>query len=175
MSSSDRAPRRLAGLAAATAALLLAACTVQPLYAPSPTGTAVTAKFSQIAIDPVDTRVAQVVRNKLIFDLDGGSEPTGAAYRMQLNVTSAESALGVTAIETAPSYSLTVSATYQVTSLTTGQIVLRGTSRGTASYDRITQQYANTRAEIDAETRAATQAADDIRIHLAAAAAQGVI
>jgi LPS-assembly lipoprotein len=135
----------------------------------------VTTKFAEISIDTVDTRVAQVVRNQLIFDLDGGSEPTAPLYRMKLVVTSAESALGVTPIETAPAYSLTVSATYEVTSLATGQIVLRGTSRGTASFDRITQEYANTRARIDAENRAAALAADDIRIRLAAAAARGTI
>ncbi len=174
MSLSDRL-RHAAGLAGIAAALFLSACTVQPLYAPSPSGAAVTTKFAEVTIDPVDTRVAQVVRNKLIFDLDGGADPTTPLYRMTLIVTSAESALGVTPIETAPAYSLTVSATYEVTSLATGQIVLRGTSRGTASFDRITQEYANTRARIDAEDRAATQAADDIRIRLAAAAAKGTI
>jgi len=174
MSLSDRL-RRGAGPAGLAAVLFLSACTVQPLYAPAPNGAAVTTKFSEVTIDPVDTRVAQVVRNKLIFELDGGAAPTTPVYRMKLIVTSAESALGVTPIETAPAYSLTVSATYEVTSLATGQIVLRGTSRGTASYDRITQEYANTRAQIDAEERAATQAADDIRIHLAAAAARGTL
>ena len=74
---------------------------------------------------------------------------------MKLVVSSAESALGVTPIEAAPAYSITVSATYEVTSIATGEIVLRGTSRGTASFDRITQIYANTRARLDAENRAA--------------------
>jgi LPS-assembly lipoprotein len=174
MSSSDRL-RHAVRPTAVAAALFLSACTVQPLYAPAPNGAAVTTKFAEIAIDTVDTRVAQVVRNQLIFDLDGGSEPTAAVYRMKLVVTSAESALGVTPIETAPAYSLTVSATYEVTSLATGQIVLRGTSRGTASFDRITQEYANTRARVDAENRAAALAADDIRIRLAAAAAKGTL
>ena len=35
---------------------------------------------------------------------------------MTLNVTSAESALGVTGVETAPAYAVTVSATYAITS-----------------------------------------------------------
>jgi LPS-assembly lipoprotein len=174
MSSSD--PVRYYRLAfAAATAFMLSACTVQPLYGPTPTGNTVANTISAVAIDQVDTRVAQVVRNKLIFDLDGGQEPATPLYRMKLSVSSAESALGVTPIEAAPAYSLTVQATYEVTSIATGQIVIRGTARGTASFDRITQAYANTRARIDAEDRAATEAADDIRIRLATAAAKGTI
>jgi LPS-assembly lipoprotein len=174
MSSSDPARYYRLAFAAATA-FMLSACTVQPLYAPAPSGASVTSSVASIAIDPVDTRVAQELRNKLIFDLNGGQEPATPVYRMKLTVSSAESALGVTPVEAAPAYSLTVSATYQVTSIATGEIVLRGTSRGTASFDRINQIYANTRARIDAEDRAAAQAADDIRIRLATAAAKGTL
>jgi LPS-assembly lipoprotein len=178
MSSSD--PSRpvgravLAFVVAIAAAFALSACTVQPLYGPTPTGEAVTTALDGIAIEPVDTRIAQEVRNRLLFVLGGGRQAS-AAYRMKLTVTAAESALGVTPVETAPTYSITVSATYEVRSLATDEIVLRGTSRGTASFDRITQVYANTRAKLDAENRAAVQAATDIRIRLAAAAANGII
>jgi LPS-assembly lipoprotein len=94
---------------------------------------------------------------------------------MRLFVSSAESALGVTPIEAAPAYSVTVSATFEVKTVATGEIVLRGTSRGTASFDRVSQIYANTRARLDAENRAAALAADDIRIRLASAAAKGTL
>lgn len=178
MSSSDTAQagrRPLRALfAAASVAVLLAGCTVQPLYGTAPTGQAVTAALDQITIAPVDTRIAQEVRNKLLFEL-GGGRSTAPVYQMSLRVTSSESALGVTPVESAPTYSITVAATYEITSLATGDIVLRGTSRGIASFDRTSQIYANTRAKIDAENRAASDAATDIRIRLAAAAAKGVI
>lgn len=176
MSLSDPASRpALPGRAmvAALLAVLLGACTVQPLYGPTPTGEAVSGALERIAIDPVDTRVAQEVRNRLIFDL--GADKQSAAYRMKLTVTAAESPLGVTPVEAAPTYSITVSATYEIRSVASGEIVLRGTSRGIASFDRINQVYANTRARIDAENRAAALAATDIRIRLAAAAAKGTI
>ena len=178
MSSSDplRLGKRWIGGFAVVfgAAIALSACTVQPLYGPTPTGEAVTTALDRIAIDPVDTRIAQEVRNRLIFTMGGGKQAS-AAYRMKLTVTASESALGVTPIETAPTYSITVAATYEIRSLATDEIVLRGTSRGLASFDRITQVYANTRAELDAENRAAIQAATDIQIRLASAAANGVI
>jgi LPS-assembly lipoprotein len=182
MSSSELAfaprfpARRLRGaLVAATALLALAGCTVQPLYGTAPSGQAVPTTIARIAIAPVDTRVGQQVRNALIFKLDGGNEPSSPAYTMALIVATAQTALGVTQIESAPSYSLTVSVAYEIKSVATGQVVLRGTSRGTASYNRTMQEYANTRAELDAEDRAAAVAAEDVRLHLATAAAKGTL
>jgi LPS-assembly lipoprotein len=163
-------------LLAAVATVALAACTVQPLYAPTAAGTSVVAAIGDVYIEPVDDRVGQEVRNKLIFDLTGGSgQPASARYRMKLVVTSSESALGVTPIETAPAYAITVAATYEVRSVADDKIVLRSTSRQSASYDRVNQVYANTRAKLDAENRAAALVADDIRIRLAAAATRGTI
>lgn len=163
-------------LVAAVAAVALSACTVQPLYAPNALGTSVVASLGSVYIAPVDDRVGQEVRNQLIFDLNGGKgQPANPTYRMKLVVTSSESALGVTPIETAPAYSITVAATYEVRSVANDKIVLRSTSRQSASYDRVNQAFANERAQIDAENRAAGLVADDIRIHLAAAAAKGTL
>ena len=175
---------RLMLLAALAGATALSACTMQPLYAPTAAGTSVAASLSQVYIDAVEPRlggevsdrVAQEVRNKLIFGLNGGAgQPAASAYRMKLTVSVGESALGVAPIEAAPAYSITVAATYEVTSVATGKIVTRATSRGTASYDRVNQVFANTRARLDAENRAAGLVADDIRIRLSAAAANGTI
>jgi LPS-assembly lipoprotein len=179
MSSSDggrRTPRRFlgrAGLFAFIAALALSACTVQPLYGPTATNGSVATTLTQITIDPINDRVGQVVRNKLIFDLTGGAGISNAIYHMHLNVTSSETALGVTTIEAAPSYSVTVAVTYEVTRMATGEVVLHGTARAQGGYDRVNQIFANIRAKQDAEDRAATVAADQIRLLVAAAAAKG--
>jgi LPS-assembly lipoprotein len=176
MSSSDRPPRLTALVLAVVPALALAACTVQPLYGTGPSGAAVPAGLSHISIQQVDTRVAQEVRNRLIFLLYGGAgQPTAPTYDMKLIVTSSEQPLGVTPVESAPAYSVTVTATYEVTALATGDVVIRATTRGTASYDRVNQVFANTRAKLDAEDRAAAEVADDIRTRLAVATAQGAI
>jgi LPS-assembly lipoprotein len=174
-SGGDRKAGRLI-LLAALAAAALSACTVQPLYAPTAAGTSVVATLGNITIDPVSDRLSQEVRNRLIFQLNGGSgQPANASYRMKLIVSSSKSSLGVTPTATAPAYSITVAATYEVRSVADDKIVLRSTSRQSASYDRVNQLYANTRAELDAENRAASLVADEIRINLSAAAAKGTI
>jgi LPS-assembly lipoprotein len=176
MSSSDRAANGIRGGLLAAALLALAACSVQPLYGSGPAGTAVNSALADIAIAPVDTRVAQDLRNRLLFDLSGGpASPSQPRYALNLSVATSELALGVTPVETSPAYSVTVIATYDVTSLATGKIVYRSVTRQSASYDRTNQAFANSRARLDAETRAAVLAADDIHLTLAAAAASGRI
>jgi LPS-assembly lipoprotein len=132
----------------------------------------VTGALSGIVVGPVDTRVAQELRNRLLFDLSG-APPGPPRHRVDLTVLTSELALGVTPVQTSPAYSVSVTATYTVTSLASGQIVYRATTRQSASYDRVNQVFANERARLDAETRAAILAADDIHLSLAAAAAAG--
>jgi LPS-assembly lipoprotein len=137
-------------------------------------GAAVSTALSGIVVAPVDTRVAQELRNRLLFDLSG-APPSPPRYRLDMTVLTSELALGVTPVQTSPAYSVTVTATYVVTALATGQIAYRATTRQSASYDRGNQAFANERAKLDAETRAAILAADDIHLALAAAAAAGRI
>jgi LPS-assembly lipoprotein len=177
MSSFERGNRGLgrqsgaAAIVAFAAALFLSACTVQPVYGPAPGGGSVSQALGSIAIDPVDTRVGQVVRNKLLFYLTGGGEPVDPQFRMNLRVTSSETALGITRQGSAPVYSVNVTASYTIYKIGSDEIVLRETARGTASYDRYSQNFANIRALRDAENRAAEVAANEIRLRVAAATA----
>jgi LPS-assembly lipoprotein len=91
---------------------------------------------------------------------------------MHIATSVTEAGLGLNAIDSAPTYAVTVSVTYEVTKIGTNEILIRSTSHGTASYDRVNQAFANSRAELDAQDRAAAVAVDDIRIRLAAAAAR---
>lgn len=176
MSSFDRNARRFVRAGAAfalLASLAVAGCTVQPVYGSRPDGGSVATTLKNIQIEPVDTRVAQEVRNKLVFYLTGGGGGGNADYSLRLRVTSSETALGISRVGSAPVYSVTVTVSYTLTKTGTDDIVLRETARGTASYDRSNQNYANIRAKLDAENRAAASAADEVRIRLAAATATG--
>lgn len=176
MLSSDRARawRRLAPLAlAAFVAAAASGCTVQPLYGTAPGGGSVQANLQSIAIDPPSNRVGQVVRNKLLFYLTGGGEVSDPQYRMRLRVSTSESPLGIRRTGSAPVFSVTVAATYTLYRFGTDDILLRETVRGTASYDETNQGFANVRAKLDAENRAAEQAADHLRTRLASAVATG--
>lgn len=159
---------------AALAGLALAGCNVSPLYGPTVEGSALSTDLAAISIDPPDTRVEQEIRNKLIFDFNGGAAATEAVrYALHLTTNVSEAPVGASQINVAPSYSLTVAASYELTDTRSQRIVARGVARGVAAYDRSNQAFANTRARIDAEDRAAASAADQIRLRLSAALVTG--
>jgi len=155
------------------AASALAACTVQPVYGPAAGGGRVQTELTRIAVDPVDDRVSQQVRNTVIFQMTGGKAITDPIYRMKLTVTYKELRLGLTNIDASPSYSVQVAATYEVTRIDTGASITRSTSRASASYNRSQQAFANSRAQIDAENRAAATVGNDIAIRVATVLAKG--
>jgi len=181
MSSFERGSRGLgrqlvpAAIAAFAAALFLAACTVQPVYGPAAGGGSVSQTLRAINIDPVDTRVGQVVRNRLIYYFTGGGEPAAEPqYRMAFRVTSSEAALGITREGSAAAYAVTVTVSYTIYRIGSDEIILRETARGTASYDRFSQDFANMRAKRDSQNRAAEVAANKVRLRVAAATAVGM-
>jgi LPS-assembly lipoprotein len=155
---------------AAFAGLALGGCNVSPLYGPTVEGSALSTDLAAISIDPPDSRVEQEIRNKLIFDFNGGAAATDSVrYALHLTTNVSEAPVGSSPIAVAPSYSLTVAASYELTDIRTQRIVARGVARGVAAYDRSNQAFANTRARLDAEDRAAISAADQIRLRLSAA------
>jgi len=180
MSSSERGtrgPGRHSGPAAIlalAATVLLSACNIQPVYGPNPGGGSVSQTLRAISIEPVDSRVGQVVRNRLMFYFTGGSGAADPQYRMTLRVSSSETALGITREGTAPVYSVTVTASYTLYRIGSEEVLVRETVQGTASYDQYSQNFANIRAKRDAENRAAEVAASEIRMRVAASTAVGI-
>src|SRR5258706_15748913 len=99
--------RRGAGRLLALAGMVaLAACTVQPVYGPGPSGSSAPALLSHIAIDSPPNRVGQVVRDKLIFALNGGGPGGDPLYQMHLATTVSEAGLGLDPIANAPTYAV---------------------------------------------------------------------
>ncbi len=158
------ARRNLLGMAG-TLLLIASGCTVQPLL--SQNSVSGTANIG-VAIDSVDTRVAQQVRNRLIFLLNGGpSEPAVPEYTATLSVKTQRRGLLNVQSDTNDSDTRAVSV------VLIGSLVLNSNDpdmpdikfdgRALASYDQSTQLFANSRAVIDAENRAAAELAEQLR------------
>lgn len=165
--------RALLGLLGA-GALVLSGCQVSPLYGDrtGPGGTSATANIlASISVDPPSDRTTQLVRNELLFGLDSGTQ--NAQYRLALRATRTETVLGVSGTGAAIARSIRVTATYQLFELGDDEILATNTVFATASYDFAEQRFANQRATIDAEARAAREVAATIQAQLAAAIATG--
>lgn len=156
---------------AALAGLALAGCTVQPLYAPTATatGSPMAAAAASVYVEPIKDRVGQQVRNELMFLLAGGAgEPANPAYELALTVqTVRHDALVVqtTKKDGEPSArKITVNASYVLTRTDDAKTVVgKRRAFATASYDVSRQEFANNRAERDAQNRAAKEVAEQLR------------
>lgn len=170
MSSPDRLSRSGALLLAlALIAPGLAACgaDVHPLYGSfGGTGSETVTFMRHVDIAAISGRVGQQVRNELVFGFYGGAGEPLSPRRWQLDITvsSTENSVGVERSRNLPSaYIEHLTATWTLTENATGKTVTSGVSFAQAAYDYSEQRFADVRAKRDAENRAATVIAGDIR------------
>lgn len=158
-------------LLVALAAGSLAGCSnVRPLYGSVEGGGPSTAvKLTHVDLKLADSRVSQRVRNDLYFAFYGGGDPGEPHYRLNLRVTDSSLPVGIERMATIPAaYLVQLNCAFTLVEVTTGRTLMTGTSFANASYDFSQQRFANVRAQRDAENRAATQIANDVRTKVAA-------
>jgi len=164
LSERMRAAAPLAGLAGIFI-LGLSGC-IRPMYGAN----GVNNKLAEIEVAPVPERVGHYLVEELKFETDGSGNRPPPRYRLTLTATSA--AVGTIVdigSQRADAAVVMVNATYSLAEIVGGRIVISGAANASASYDRTEQRYANVRAARDAEIRAATVLADQIRTRLAVA------
>jgi LPS-assembly lipoprotein len=116
------------------------------------------------------SRIAVAVRNELVFENTGGGEPAPPKYRLKMRLSSTSLSV-VVDIETnrpdVQNYGL--NATYELTDLKTGKVVVRDQTFSRVSYDipGEEQRFASARALRDAENRAAKIIAENVKARLA--------
>jgi LPS-assembly lipoprotein len=159
--------------------MFLGSCTVEPLNATrsgrlvqSADGTSQTVQsvMKAITVNPVNERVAQQVRNNLLFELNGGSQLPNGRYNVKMKVAAASRSLAIENDSLSPtSAQVAVTVDYELVDSSTGKPVSGGKRRAVASYDQTPQQFANERALRDAQNRAAKDVALQIRLAIAQA------
>jgi LPS-assembly lipoprotein len=156
---------------------LLAGC-FQPLYGQySPSGSPVLRdQLSAVNVLQIEApkgsdeaRLAVEIRNALLFDLTGGGAEAPPIHRLKIAISSTRSSVIVDINTSRPdieNYGLT--ATYSLTEITTGKVVVTGQTFARVSYDIPGQQqrFARMRGLRDAESRAAKVIAENIRSRL---------
>ena len=151
-----------------TALAALPACVYQPLYGPNAYAPQASETFTQIRVADVDTRVAQQVRNQLIFLLQGGRGAADPVYELRLRVRDS-SRLQAAAQDVSDNTAgvITVNVSYDLVNLANHTRIASGSRVARASFDRTGQSFANERAVRDAQNRAAREVAEQIRLALA--------
>ncbi len=154
---------------------LVAGCQVRPLYGSggtlSSTATGEVTPLSSISVKAVSSRPAQIVRNQLVFLLNGGAEEkTATRYSVTLTVTSSTASAAyvqVTSEDEPTAGTVTMRARYEITDTQSGKVIHRGNRQAVASYDVSRQRFAAQRAERDAQLRAGREVAELVRLSIA--------
>ena len=156
------APRaRLALAACLAASTLLAACTVSPVHGRFGGGAGAGAQLGLVAVAPVQTRVAQRVRNALIETLGRPTAPR--PFGLTLDVDNRVQ-LFLTDFETDRASAGTVTVTVAYTLTAPDGTTRTGRERARSSFDAPLQEFARQRAIRDAENRAAREVAQRVRL-----------
>jgi LPS-assembly lipoprotein len=144
---------------ASALALALSGC-IHPLYGTN----GVNAQLAGIEVTPIPDRVGHYLAEELKFETNGSGAAAAPKYRLTITTQETLGGLIVNLHSlTSDAASLTLTANYSLTEIEGGKEVTKGTASATASYDRSQQRFANVRAARDAEIRAATVLADQIR------------
>ena len=153
----------------------LSACQVRPLYSSNTTtGQTLATELSSVEIAPADNRIEQEIRNNLIFAFTGGGTPEAPAYKLVLDTKTTSDDLTIeSGTGLAKTTRVSMTATYTLIKLSDKSLATKGSSYFTAEFARSTQRFANDRAKLDAENRAAEQIANDIQLRLSAFFAAG--
>jgi LPS-assembly lipoprotein len=160
--------KRGAAMLVALAGILLLGLSgcIHPMYGAN----GVNNKLAEIEVAPIPERVGHYLAEELKFETDGSGNRPSPRYRLTISATS--TAVGTIVdigSQRADAAVVQVNATYSLAEIAGGRAVTSGAVYASASYDRTEQRYANVRAARDAEIRAATVLADQIRTRLAVA------
>jgi len=122
---------------------------------------------------PNGTRLARVgvgIRNDLMFDLTGGGPTASPTHRLDIQLSAITTEVVVDVNTNRPDVeNYGINATYTLTDLATGKVVVNSTTFSRVSYNipGQEQRFAGQRGLRDAEDRAAKVIADNIRSRLA--------
>jgi len=115
-------------------------------------------------------RIAVELRNALLFDFTGGGYAAPPAHRLKIAIASTRASIIVDVNTSRPDVeNYGINATYTLTEIGTGKVVVTGTTFARVSYDipGQEQRFARVRGLRDAELRAAKVISDNIRSRLA--------
>ena len=158
---------------------LTAAC-FQPVYGNQPLGAGNSVRDKLAAVDVVqipapnghpESRLAVELRNDLMSEFNNGAAPAAPLYRLQVSgINSSIQTVIVDVASGRPDTQLSaVNASFRLTEIATGKVVLNSSTFGRASFDipGSAQRFAQQRAWLNAEDRAVSMIADNIRNRLA--------
>ena len=139
-------------------ALMLAGCTLRPLYAGGGGGY-VAQTLESVQVAPIPGRAGWLVRTALEDRLGAEGE---ARYRLEIELDDDITGFGIRADDSAARERRTLRARYRLVEAGRGTVVLDATAGSDAGIDVVSSEYATVAAEQTALERLAVEIADQI-------------
>jgi LPS-assembly lipoprotein len=169
---------RFVGLPIALVTAALTAGCFQPLYGtgPDPAQPGVRDRLSAVDVEQInaaantpEARMAVQVRNDLLFNFTGGGASYAPTHRLKIAMGGGRSVVQIDRSSALPNIEFYVlKATYSLTELATGKVVITGQTTTNVSYDTMGQQrFARISGMKDAELRASKVISENITTRLA--------
>jgi len=150
-------------------------CGFQPMYAkPDPQNASpVVAELASIRVLGIEDRQGQVLRNALVNRMNPLGEPGRTNYTLAVKLTQSQENLAERSDGKASLGRLFINATFILSDTQKDATVFSGSSRSVVSYRLLGPTYGSTAVERDAEKRALSDLAEDIRSQVATYFANG--
>ncbi len=167
----------------ALTAASLSACSFQPLYGTTVSGSKLTEELKSVSISKIPGRVGQRIRNELIYQVTNGGAPLPPLYKLELAVRESDTSTLVQRSGDAQGQIYRLDVAFKLIRLRDKKIIYKGSSYARAAYDKsffkpstanpgkyeqINPAYGGVRARINAENRASKTLAEEIKVRLAA-------
>lgn len=152
---------RLVGL---ISLLFLTACGFQPLYEAGGSSAAMQVHLASIEVGPIDDRLGQVMRNRLVSRLNGAGNPE---FRLEIGLQQNSETFGVRPDTATTQEQLTLVAAMRLISLETGEPVLEENFRARTSFDLVLSDFATVSQREDSANRLVLELAERIHRRLA--------
>ncbi len=159
-------PAPVLGLAAVVGMLLLAGCTLRPLYSDE-VGERIRKELAAIEVSAPETRLGWLLRNRVIEDLRTTGTAEAARYRLELRPSESREAVAIQLNDSVTRFNLTLSILFRLFGKDGRRLIYEGTVTRVASYDVVRDPFATLIADQDAEKRAGIEASRAIRTRLA--------
>lgn len=152
--------------AAALLLLALAGCGFRPLYGETGPESPADERLAAVAVEPIEERMGQLLRNALLLRLTPAGEPARPFYRLSVDLDRRVTRFAYRQDETPTRARMSVVAAYLLNDGGAGKPLTAGTARAIVSWDLRDANYATVTAERDAEDRAARLLAEAIKTRL---------
>ncbi len=159
------------GLVVSSLLLVVAGCGFRPLHATNDSNTSINDQLARIAMPPATNRLEQQLRNELLYRLTPGGEPGNPEYTLTLRSTGTLESVVVRRNSSVVRYIYKMQTTFNLTdrkAMPKPALLYKGTEVVQLSINKVDSQFANDRAELDAQTRSVRVMADHIRTRLSA-------